>query len=490
MNRAKGRYSVFRGVWRSVIVSLAALALSVLAALVVQAATIYVDESAPGANNGSSWANAYTDLQTALAAASSGDEIWVAKGTYKPGTVQTASFQLKNGVALYGGYPSGGGSRDWKNNETILSGDLIGNDADWANRSDNSYHVVIGSGTNNTAVLDGFTVSSGCANGTYPNERGGGMYNSPGSPTVSNCTFSGNKANAGGGVQNESSSPTVTNCTFSGNEAQVGGGMYNIAGSNPTVTNCTFSGNTAWPGSEPGGGGMYNDNSSPTVTNCTFSGNTGGDNGGGMCNFDNSSPTVTNCTFSGNTASGGSGGGIYNTGSNTTLKNTILAGNAPDDCYGSVTSLGYNLEGSTTCGCTQTTDQQNTDPLLGPLQDNGGPTYTCALLPGSPAIDAIPPPYNGAPATDQRGVTRPQPAGGYCDIGAVEMELAYAKGDVNGDGAIDLIDVRLCAQIAQGVITGTPQQRAAADVDDDGDVDMDDVTILSEYVLGARTTFP
>jgi hypothetical protein len=70
------------------------------------------------------------------------------------------------------------------------------------------------------------------------------------------------------------------------------------------------------------------------------------------------------------------------------------------------------------------------------------------------------------------------------------MELAYAKGDVNGDGAIDLIDVRLCAQIAQGVISGTAQQRAAADVNRDGDVDMDDVTILSEYVLGIRNTLP
>jgi len=70
------------------------------------------------------------------------------------------------------------------------------------------------------------------------------------------------------------------------------------------------------------------------------------------------------------------------------------------------------------------------------------------------------------------------------------MQLAYAKGDVNGDGVIDLLDVRLCSQIAQGIITGTAAQRGAADVDDDGGVDMDDVTILSEYVLGARTTLP
>jgi hypothetical protein len=170
------------------------------------------------------------------------------------------------------------------------------------------------------------------------------------------------------------------------------------------------------------------------------------------------------------------------------VKNTILA----DGCDGLIDSQGYNLESGESCGCTEDTDQQNTNPLLDDLQDNGGPTQTRALLHGSPAIDAIPSPsdYNGAPPTDQRGLPRPYPARGLADIGAVEMQLAYANGDVNGDGAIDLLDVRLCARIAHGYLTGTPSQRAAADVNGDGDVDADDVTILSEYVLGDRPTLP
>jgi len=147
---------------------------------------------------------------------------------------------------------------------------------------------------------------------------------------------------------------------------------------------------------------------------------------------------VTNCTFSGNQATAADGGGgMYNDNSSPTVKNTILAGNTPDDCDG--------------------------------LPDSRG---SCTDISGNPV------------SYDQRGVARP--FGSNCDIGAYEATF----GDLNSDGAIDLLDARLCAQIAQGYITGTAQQRAAADVDSDGDVDADDVTILSEYILGMRTTLP
>jgi hypothetical protein len=170
---------------------------------------------------------------------------------------------------------------------------------------------------------------------------GGGMYNNNSSPTVTNCTFSGNTAGSGAGMYNVNSSPTVTSCTFSSNTIGYdsyggvgsGGGMYNSGGS-PTVTNCTFSGNAAgqYSGS---GGGMYNgSSSSPTVTNCTFSGNTVGQygGGGGMCNG-GGSPTVTNCTFSGNTAGKGNsdyigyGGGMYNTSGSPTVTNCTFSSN-------------------------------------------------------------------------------------------------------------------------------------------------------------------
>ncbi len=230
---------------------------------------LYVDDSATGLNNGGSWKDAFTSLQPALAIAQPGDQLWVAAGTYTPTTAtdRTVSFVLKSGVAIYGGFPDGGGSlaqRDWNANATILSGD-IGLAGD---NSDNSYHVVVGSGTDATAILDGFTIMGGNANNwSGPGQFvGGGMYNVSASPTVANCIFIADLANAsGGGVYNQGSSPTFTGCTFTQNWAQYGGGMFNSS-SSPSVTDCTFDSNSV----SAHGGGMYNASSSPRITNTTF----------------------------------------------------------------------------------------------------------------------------------------------------------------------------------------------------------------------------
>jgi parallel beta-helix repeat protein len=292
------------------VIALTITAVAPLVQPVVAQTTIYVDADATGANDGTSWADAYTDLQSALSTTTSGDEIRVAQGTYYPGTNRTDSFAMKNGVAIYGGY-AGYGESDPDNRNifaypTILSGDIGA--AGYA--ADNCYHVffhIILTNLDSTAVLDGFTITGGNADGSGDRLYGGGMFNEESSPTVTNCIFSDNTANYGGGMYNDGSSPTVTNCTFNNNSAYYGSGMYNYSSSSPTVTNCTFSGNTA----VYGGGGMYNsDSSSPAVTGCTFSGNSATDSGGGMHNYYESSPTVTNCTFSGNTA-GEYGGGMY-----------------------------------------------------------------------------------------------------------------------------------------------------------------------------------
>jgi hypothetical protein len=126
-----------------------------------------------------------------------------------------------------------------------------------------------------TAVLDGFAITAGKADGNYPHGDGGGMYNDGGSPTLTNVTFSGNSAGYGGGMYNYSSNPALTNITFSGNSAtEDGGGMHNSF-SNPMLTNVTFSSNSA----VSDGGGVYNSyNSSPTLINCILWGNE--DNGG------------------------------------------------------------------------------------------------------------------------------------------------------------------------------------------------------------------
>jgi len=307
-------------------------------------------------------------------------------------------------------------------------------------------------------------------------------------------------------------SPLVVNCVFSANyvacsgqnSGALGGGMLNMATS-PTVTDCTFAGNLVTPtdnSSGASGGGMCNFQSSSTLINCTFYQNSasGGSAayGGAIANED-SPTTLTYCTLTFNAASGSGsqGGGLWvrndSTSAVTTLGATIVAGNdvstggTGPDIYGAVTSNGYNLVGETsgTSGFTST-DLTNVDPKLGPLADNGSPVETCALLPGSPAIDRVPTDQFPTITKDARGVRRPQ--GSACDIGAFEYKPSV--GDVNGDGVINVLDVRLCQQIALGVIQGTPRERQQADVDGNGQVTLADARLLAEYVAGLISAFP
>jgi hypothetical protein len=192
--------------------------------------------------------------------------------------------------------------------------------------TDNSYHVIFNNsnGLNATAVLDGFTITGGNADGGFPNDNGGGMWNNGSSPTVTNCSFSGNyAANGGGGMSNNnnsSSSPTVTNCSFFGNSVVLfGGGMVNNS-SSPTLTNCSFSGNSA-DGIGGGGGGMWNQlSSSPTLINCSFSGNSAINGGGGGMYNSSSSPTLANCILWGNSSE------IFNVSSAPTVTYSIVQG--------------------------------------------------------------------------------------------------------------------------------------------------------------------
>jgi hypothetical protein len=319
----------------------------------------------PGGNGTctTSWSNA-CELQTALGAAVSDDEIWVQAGTYKPttGSDRTVSFALTDGVAVYGGFTGTEISRkqrNWVTNVTTLSGDI----GTAGNISDNSYHVVTGSGTSTTTILDGFTISGGNANTPDLNHLGGGMYNVNGSPTLTNVILIGNIAWFGGGMYNQDSNPTLVNVTFSENNASFGGGMRNLD-SSPTLANVIFSSNAAMDN----GGGMYNESGSPTLANVTFSGNTANNNGAGMHNL-NSSPTLTNVIFSDNTArnNGGGmfshygsprltgvtfsgnivtqrGGGMYNQYNNPILANVIFSGNTASSSGGGI----FNLSSSPT----------------------------------------------------------------------------------------------------------------------------------------------
>ena len=344
-------------------------------------ATIHVDLGATGANTGEDWGNAYTDLQSALSAAVSSDEIWVAEGTYTPtsGGDRTLSFTLKSGVDVYGGFDASESTReerDWTSHVTALSGDLNGDDTTGGDNSENSYHVVFADGVTE-ATLDGFTITAG--NADYPSEEdfsnyGGGMCNLySSSPTLTNITFSGNSAEFGGGMLNGfSSSPTLTNVTFSGNSADYCGGMYNGFSSSPTLTNCTFSDNSA----DLEGGGMGNYMSSPTLINVTFDGNSAS-NAGGMLNaWSTSSPTLVDCTFSGNTASE-DGGGMYNAqSSSATLTNCTFSFNSAEWVGGSM----YNSSSSATLtNCT--ISHNSADYGGGMWNDSSSPTLTnCTFL--------------------------------------------------------------------------------------------------------------
>jgi hypothetical protein len=218
--------------------------------------------------------------------------------------------------------------------ETILSGDLAGNDVDINDlryffneptRRENSFHMVIASGADETAVLDGLSITGGHAywGESQDQESGGGMYTLFGNPSVVNCTFRDNYGAFGGGMYNEQSSATVTNCTFQTNGAGFGGGICNMR-SEPRVNNCTFTGNYVYA---VDGGGMYNGDSNALLTGCTFSKNTAWTSGGGMADS-NSSTTVTDCIFSDNRALY-FGGGLYcEEGSWVTVKDGIIEGNS------------------------------------------------------------------------------------------------------------------------------------------------------------------
>jgi len=287
-------------------------------------------------------------------------------------------------------------------------------------------------------VLDRVLITENEANNT-----GGGLTaDNDAVVTVSNSSISGNRStNQGGGIGNWADSlMTLMNTTVSGNTSDTdGGGIINENAARLTIENSTISGNAT--SMDRGGGIFINNDGTLVVTNTTISDNQAEEGGGGLfVNGDNSvSVTLTNVTVAGNVADtdgndNGDGGGIAiepGLMGTVIVKNSLLgdnadgsapAGSVHPDCSapatGHLTSQGHNLIEDTS-GCTLVGSTigniLGSDPILGPLADNGGPTLTRALLPGSPAVDAADP--AAAPPTDQRGVPRNP------DIGAYELVL-------------------------------------------------------------------
>ncbi|BAU63449.1 hypothetical protein STA3757_08130 [Stanieria sp. NIES-3757] len=284
---------------------------------------IYVNANAKGNNNGTSWANAYTSLQDALASAKFNSQIWVAAGTYKPSqSKREISFQLKNGVAIYGGFTGDETKleqRDWHKNSTILSGD-IGN---LNNQTDNSYHVVDASNITNSTVLDGFTIIGGNANHSSHNS-GGGIYSKQSQAIFANLIVQQNYALDGGGLYSSDSLNQLYNVNFVDNQAnQNGGGIY-TNNSHLIISDSSFGQNHA----EGDGGALFNYNSNPILTKIDFSNNTAADEGGAIFNDYQSNPAIFNSIFHANAAIA-SGGAIFNYGTTVDAKyfNSIFDNN-------------------------------------------------------------------------------------------------------------------------------------------------------------------
>lgn len=350
----------------------------------VQDNIIYVNGTAAEGGDGSSWDNAFTDLQDALAAVEAGDQIWVAAGIYYPAAYETvygaappevdrsATFQLEDGVALYGGFAGGEESlneRDWENNVTVLSGDLDRNDTTDAYGvvidpdnigEDNAYHVVTANGTGAGTVLDGFTITAGSADDSPSHVNGGGIYIYNSDLLLANNIFSGNQAysrgggayisfnsnielrnvnfnnnrttteigHRGGGIYSEGSNILLTDVSFTGNSASSGGGL-NIGWSGYSdkdliLENTVFNGNEA-----SNGGGLYVEtwaSGNIQLSNVIFSGNYASSRGGGLYNGRRTDPAIlSNVTFENNEAD--EGGGMANYSGSAELTGVIFTGN-------------------------------------------------------------------------------------------------------------------------------------------------------------------
>jgi predicted outer membrane repeat protein len=286
---------------------------------------IFVWAAAPLPNDGRDWCHAYPDLHDALAAARAGDSIWVAAGTYVPGTTPEDSFFPPAGVGLYGGFAGNETSlaqRDWTANPTILSGDLNGDDAGDANRDDNSHTIVEYLDVDATAVLDGFVVRGG--NAVAASRHTGsaaGVYLSDASPTLLNCRFEANTAEQSGGAVYgyASSSPTLEGITFSGNRAGENGGAMYHQGNSATLKDCHFEDNHAHYG-----GALFNSSSVVTVSGSVFLGNTADSNGGAIISY--STTRIVNSVFLG-CSSGNEAGAVHVEDGTLWLANGLFSGN-------------------------------------------------------------------------------------------------------------------------------------------------------------------
>ena len=377
-----------------------------------------------------------------------------------------------SGLTVSGGNVSGveqGGGIANSENLSLTNSTVSGN-------SSESYGGGIVNATSSTLNLTDSTIT-----GNSAGISGGGVYNATSSTlSLTDIIVTSNYASLfGGGILNATSSTSnLTDSTITGNSAVIsGGGIVNIGSSILNLGNSTISGNSA-TGAYGFGGGIFNGNSTLTLNNSTISGNSASVSGGGIVNTGSSILNLGNSTISGNSASV-SGGGIFNYSDSTTnLTSTIVGGNTaslnpdinPDGAIAATDSLIQMGNGTISDGVDG--NIIGLDPLLDPngLQDNGGPTQTIALQPGSPAIDAGSNP-NGL-VTDQRGQEFPRVVGAAADIGAFEVMDSLeppGNGPVDGIPPVNTTPVFTSADAVE-VLEGTTAVLTVSATDADDDV--------------------
>jgi len=456
-----------------------------------EAAVRYVNVAlAGGADNGTSWDNAYRTVDgvtRALAASVSGDQIWVAAGTYKPtaGTSRTVFITLKTGVAVYGGFAgmeTEVSQRSVSGNVTVLTGDLLGNDnGTTTNLADNSYHVVVGSSVATSAVLDGFTIRGGYANGSGSNyDKGGGiLVLTNGNPTVRQCRFIGNRCTFGGGAGYIfGANGSFVDCEFTDNIGGSYGGAFDTNGTTVRWERCLFRNNQA---SRAGAIESYGSSQS-TIINCVFVLNraTTSNSGGAVWAGTSSVVTVRNSTFVGNSAAATSGGGFYNTSGTSTLANCIFwanTGNSGATTNNQVTAAGgtntvsYSLvqggiAGTGNISAAPTFVDQAASNVRLQANSAGIDAGSNSLIPAGVTVDhdgnarrvdivaVTDSGVGGAPVVDMGAfeVQPPPPpacpadldndgAVGGSDLASILSAWATADADVNGDGITDGADL-------------------------------------------------